>query len=91
MRAFVAVAGLQQFAQLAEQFAECMRRLVAVALVDRVAHQLAQVLAVRARMFGKLPAIGVVGGFFDERKGIRKAAYAAADLLNSGSFRIRPV
>ena len=47
--------------------------------------------SIGARMFGKLPAIGVVGGYFDERKAIRKAAYAAADLLDSASFRIRPV
>ena len=31
-----------------------------------------------ARIIGKLPAVGVVGGFFDERKGIRRAAYAAS-------------
>lgn len=40
-----------------------------------------------ARALGKLPGIGIVGGFFDERKGIRKAAYAAADLLTTGAFR----
>lgn len=44
-----------------------------------------------ARIIGKLPAVGVVGGFFDERKGIRKAAYAAADLLTDRSFRVKPV
>ncbi|MFC0625115.1 hypothetical protein [Kribbella deserti] len=40
-----------------------------------------------ARALGKLPGVGMVGGFFDERKGIRKAAYAAADLLTTGAFR----
>ncbi|MFC5265368.1 hypothetical protein ACFPJ1_24925 [Kribbella qitaiheensis] len=45
----------------------------------------------RGRPRLKLPAVGVVGGFFDERKGIPRAAYAAADLLGSGSFRIKPV
>ncbi|ONI69617.1 hypothetical protein BWI15_23950 [Kribbella sp. ALI-6-A] len=44
-----------------------------------------------ARAIGKLPGVGVVGGFFDERKGIRKAAYAAADLLTSSVFRVKPV
>lgn len=44
-----------------------------------------------ARAIGKLPAVGVVGGFFDERKGIKKAAYAAADLLTDSSFRVKPV
>ncbi|MEV6284633.1 hypothetical protein [Kribbella sp. NPDC051770] len=44
-----------------------------------------------ARAIGKLPAVGVVGGFFDERKGIKKAAYAAADLLTNSSFRVKPV
>jgi len=47
--------------------------------------------SIAARALGKLPAIGVVGGFFDERKGIRKAAYAAADLLTNGAFRVKPV
>jgi hypothetical protein len=47
--------------------------------------------SIGARILGKLPAVGVVGGFFDERKGIRKAAYAAADLLTTGSFRLKPV
>jgi hypothetical protein len=47
--------------------------------------------SIGARMIGKLPAVGVVGGFFDERKAIRKAAYAAADLLSTGTFRIKPV
>jgi hypothetical protein len=42
-----------------------------------------------ARMLGKLPAVGVVGGFFDERKGIRKAAYAAGELLTTGTFRTK--
>ncbi|TDO49971.1 hypothetical protein EV643_105201 [Kribbella sp. VKM Ac-2527] len=44
-----------------------------------------------ARALGKLPGVGVVGGFFDERKGIRKAAYAAADLLTTRAFRVKPV
>jgi hypothetical protein len=44
-----------------------------------------------ARFVGKLPGIGVVGGFFDERKGIRKAAYEAADLLTDSAFRVKPV
>ncbi|GAB3820420.1 hypothetical protein [Kribbella italica] len=44
-----------------------------------------------ARAIGKLPGVGLVGGFFDERKGIRKAAYAAADLLTNSSFRVKPV
>ncbi|GAB2585817.1 hypothetical protein [Kribbella endophytica] len=44
-----------------------------------------------ARAIGKLPAVGVVGGFFDERKGIKKAAYAAAELLTDSSFRVKPV
>jgi hypothetical protein len=47
--------------------------------------------SIGARIIGKLPAVGVVGGFFDERKGIRKAAYAAAELLTTGSFRVKPV
>ncbi|GAA2791633.1 hypothetical protein [Kribbella solani] len=44
-----------------------------------------------ARFVGMFPGVGVVGGFFDERKGIRKAAYAAADLLTNGTFRIKPL
>jgi hypothetical protein len=44
-----------------------------------------------ARLLGKLPGVGIVGGFFDERKGIRKAAYEAADLLTSSAFRVKPV
>ncbi|TDD59687.1 hypothetical protein E1263_13740 [Kribbella antibiotica] len=44
-----------------------------------------------ARFIGQLPGIGVVGGFFDERKGIRKAAYEAADLLTNGTFRVKPL
>lgn len=47
--------------------------------------------SVGARLVGKLPAVGVVGGFFDERKGIRKAAYAAGELLTSSAFRVKPV
>ncbi|TCO23425.1 hypothetical protein EV652_109251 [Kribbella steppae] len=47
--------------------------------------------SIGARFIGRLPAIGVVGGFFDERKGIRKAAYAAADLLASSAFRVKPI
>ncbi|MEV5962387.1 hypothetical protein AB0L70_11530 [Kribbella sp. NPDC051952] len=43
-----------------------------------------------ARFIGKLPGVGVVGGFFDERKGIRKAAYEAADLLTNSTFRVKP-
>jgi hypothetical protein len=43
--------------------------------------------SIAARLVGKLPAVGVVGGFFDERKGIRRAAYAAADLLTTGAYR----
>jgi hypothetical protein len=44
-----------------------------------------------ARFIGKLPTIGVVGGFFDERRGIRNAAYEAGGLLNSIAFRVKPV
>ncbi|GAA0616117.1 hypothetical protein GCM10009534_58660 [Kribbella sandramycini] len=44
-----------------------------------------------ARFIGKFPGVGVVGGFFDERKGIRKAAYEAADLLTTSAFRVKPV
>ena len=44
-----------------------------------------------ARFIGRLPAVGLVGGYFDERKGIRKAAYAAADLLASSAFRVKPI
>jgi hypothetical protein len=43
--------------------------------------------SIAARLVGKLPAVGVVGGFFDERKGIRRAAYAAADLLTTDAYR----
>jgi hypothetical protein len=39
-----------------------------------------------SRMLGKLPAVGIVGGgFSDERKGIRKAAYRTAELLTDRS------
>jgi hypothetical protein len=41
-----------------------------------------------ARAIGKLPGIGLVGGYFDERKGIRRAAYEAGELLASRSFRV---
>ncbi len=41
--------------------------------------------SIASRMFGKLPAVGVVGGFLDERKGIRKAAYRTAELLTESS------
>ncbi|MEV4265583.1 hypothetical protein [Kribbella sp. NPDC049584] len=44
-----------------------------------------------ARFVGKLPGIGMVGGYFDERKAIRKAAYEAADLLTGNAFRVKPV
>jgi hypothetical protein len=44
-----------------------------------------------ARLIGKLPAVGLVGGVFDERKGIRKAAYAAAELLTSSAFRVKAI
>ncbi|WP_350276923.1 hypothetical protein [Kribbella sp. HUAS MG21] len=44
-----------------------------------------------ARFVGKLPGVGVVGGFFDERKGIKKAAYEAAELLTTSAFRVKPV
>jgi hypothetical protein len=44
--------------------------------------------SIAARLVGKLPAVGVLGGFFDERKGIRRAAYAAADLLTTDAYRI---
>jgi hypothetical protein len=47
--------------------------------------------SIGARLIGKLPGVGVVGGFFDERKGIRKAAYQTAELLSSSAFRIKPV
>jgi hypothetical protein len=43
-----------------------------------------------ARALGKLPGVGVLGGFLDERKGIRKAAYTAAELLSSGGYRAQP-
>jgi hypothetical protein len=43
--------------------------------------------SIGARLVGKLPAVGVMGGFFDERKGIRRAAYAAADLLTTDAYR----
>lgn len=33
----------------------------------------------------------MVGGFFDERLAIRKAAYRAADLLTTSAFRVKPV
>lgn len=38
-----------------------------------------------ARAFGQLPGIGVVGGYFDERKGIRRAAHNATELLAARS------
>jgi hypothetical protein len=47
--------------------------------------------SIGARLVGKLPAVGVVGGFFDERKGIRMAACAAAELLTSSAFRVKPI
>lgn len=47
--------------------------------------------SIGARFIGRLPAVGVVGGYFDERKGIRKAAYATADLLASSAFRVKPI
>lgn len=40
-----------------------------------------------ARIVGKVPGVGVVGGFFDERKGIRRAAVEAGELLATGSYR----
>jgi hypothetical protein len=43
--------------------------------------------SIGARLVGKLPVVGVLGGFFDERKGIRRAAYAAADLLTTDAYR----
>ena len=43
----------QQVTQLPEQFAKCVRRLVALALVERIADQLPQMLAV-----GVLPPAG---------------------------------
>src|SRR3546814_14839532 len=55
--------GLRRFEQFlhgAEQLAERMRRLVALALVERVAHQLAQLLAVGRRVrFDQLRERGV--------------------------------
>lgn len=39
-----------------------------------------------ARMLGKLPGVGLVGGYFDERKGIRKAAYETGEWLTSGNY-----
>ncbi|TWD83605.1 hypothetical protein FB561_4771 [Kribbella amoyensis] len=47
--------------------------------------------SIGARMLGQLPMVGFVGGFFDERKGIRKAAYAAAELLHTSAYRLKPV
>lgn len=47
--------------------------------------------SIGARLIGKLPAVGVVGGFFDERKAVRKAAYEAADLLTSSAFRLKQI
>ena len=47
--------------------------------------------SISARLVGKLPGFGVVGGFFDERKGIRKAAYETAELLSSSAFRVKPL
>jgi hypothetical protein len=44
-----------------------------------------------ARAVGKVPGIGLVGGFFDERKGIRKAARTAGELLTTGAYRSRPL
>jgi hypothetical protein len=44
-----------------------------------------------ARFLGKLPGVGVVGGFFDERKAIKRAAYKAAELLASSTFRVKSV
>ena len=38
----------------------------------------------------KLDAVVGVRGFFDERKGIRKAAYETAELLSSSAFRVKP-
>lgn len=46
--------------------------------------------SIGARIIGKLPGVGVVGGFFDERKGIRKAALTAGDLLSTGAYRSPP-
>src|SRR5690606_13126515 len=57
LRAF---AGFQQFLDRAEQLAERMRRLVALALVEGVAHQLAQLLAIGRRVrFDQLRQRGV--------------------------------
>lgn len=39
-----------------------------------------------ARALGKLPGVGMIGGYFDERKGIRKAAYRAGELLSSATI-----
>lgn len=39
-----------------------------------------------SRLLGKLPAVGVVGGYFDERKGIRKAAFRTGELLSGKSL-----
>ena len=47
--------------------------------------------SIGARLVGKLPGVGVVGGFFDERKGMRKAAYETAELLSSSAFRVKPL
>lgn len=46
--------------------------------------------SIGARIVGKLPGVGVVGGFFDERKGIRKAARTAGELLTTGAYRSPP-
>jgi hypothetical protein len=47
--------------------------------------------SIGARLIGKLPAVGVVGGFFDERKAIRKAAYQAGQMLTNSAFLVKPV
>lgn len=47
--------------------------------------------SIGARIVGKLPGVGVVGGFFDERKGIRKAARTAGELLTTGAYRSSPL
>ncbi len=39
-----------------------------------------------SRLLGKLPAVGVVGGFFDERKGIRRAAFATGELVSGNAL-----
>src|SRR5690606_31041022 len=73
----------QQFLQFAEQFAERARRLVAPALLMRVADQLAQLLAVGARVRGQQCGQRVVG--FVAEQGIAQRL----DPVQRGGFALR--